>query len=269
MSKGGGSSTTTQVSEPWSGQKPYLQQGFQGAQDWMQSSQPQYYNFPTTIPYSSQTQQALNQQEAMATGPSPLISGAQQANTELMGGGTNPYLDQMFNRAAGQLATNFRENVNPRIESYYEGIGGSPMSPSLLQSLQSAQKSQYTDPMVDLANQMYGGQYNADQNRRLGAVQQAPTTYQLGYAPTEKLGQVGAAQESKALENLQAQMAEWNFGQNKELDKLKEYMQLVGGANYGGTSTTTGPNPYASNPWGDIGSLGMMGAMAIPKMAGL
>lgn len=266
MDSGGGTSTTVQQSEPWKGQIPYLTQGFQNAQQWYDSPNPQYYNFDTTIPYSTQTQQALDQQQQIATSADPLISGAQATNAQLMSGGQNPYLDATFNQAAGNLATNFRENVNPRIDSYYGQLGGSPMNPSMLQSLQSAQKSQYNDPMVNLATDIYGGAYNEDQNRRLQALQQVPTTYNLQYSPTQQLGQVGAANEAKSLEELQAKMSEYQFNQNQPLDKLQQYMQLVGGANYGGTTTTTGPNPYASNPYGDIGSMGLMAAM-LPKMA--
>lgn len=263
-----GTSTTVQQSEPWKEQKPYLQEGFQSAQEWFNSANPQYYNFPTTIPFSGQTQAALQQQQAMAQAGSPVAQGAANTVMQMMGGGQNPNLDAMFNQAAGNLAQNFRMNVNPQIEAYYEGLGGSPMNPSMLQSLQLAQKQQYTDPMTSLATQMYGGAYDADQNRRLQAAGMAPSIYDLGFQDIAKLGQVGAAYESKSAEELQARMAEYQFNQNRELQKLQQYMQLIGGANYGGTTTTTGPDPYASNPWGDFGSAAMMG-MALPKMFGV
>jgi hypothetical protein len=373
-SGGGGTSTTVQQSEPWKEQIPYLTSGFQNAQQWYDSSNPQYYDFPTTVPYSSQTQQALAAQQQQATQGSPFVGtagsylnnllggsylnsnpamgtygaigsgaltgsnpaygylpdiagGGAGANTDLLQGmatdtGTNPYLDAMFKQGADALGSNFRDTINPGMQAYWEGIGGSPANPSAQLYGQKQLQDNYIKPMGDLATSFYGGQYQADQARRLQAAQsvgqlqqgnvsqQLQATGQLGqlgqedianilsgaggmgnlysnaqaqqlaglgsvpsiqqapYTDISKLGEVGAANESKAMEDLQAQMAQFQFNQNKPLDKLQQYMQLIGGANYGGTTTSTGPNPYASNPYGDMGSMAMMGAM-LPKMMGV
>jgi len=82
--------------------------------------------------------------------------------------GGNPYLDQMYDRAADQ--------VQARMGSSVAGMG----------MTNSGVQEQYGRSLNDLATQMYGGAYEQGQNRRMQAALAMPsylsgaTQYGLG-----------------------------------------------------------------------------------------
>ena len=80
-SKGGGSTTTVQKADPWSGQQPYLKEIFQEAQGLYQSGgmAPAYYPGQTVAPESAWTQQARAMQAQRALEGSASVQNAQQA----------------------------------------------------------------------------------------------------------------------------------------------------------------------------------------------
>lgn len=68
---GGGSQTTTQKSEPWEAQKPYLTDIYGQAQQLYQQGQPAYYPGSTVVPYSDATNQAFGMLQDRATNAVP------------------------------------------------------------------------------------------------------------------------------------------------------------------------------------------------------
>lgn len=86
MGKGADDTTSTQKTEPWSGQQPYLNFGFQQAQNLYNTGGPQYYPNRTYVPFSSQTEQGLNMMQNRALQGSPVEQGMQQYVQNAMGG---------------------------------------------------------------------------------------------------------------------------------------------------------------------------------------
>ncbi len=105
--KGGGGGTTKTVSEPWSGQKPYLSTAMQAAgtlfNPWIQKDDkgnitgfnmadnalaPAYYSGNTVADQSAWTKQAMQMQADAALGMAnnPLITGANSAVQQIMNG---------------------------------------------------------------------------------------------------------------------------------------------------------------------------------------
>ena len=105
--KGGGGGTTKTVSEPWSGQKPYLSTAMQAAgtlfNPWTQKDDkgnitgfnmadnalaPAYYSGSTVADQSAWTKQAMQMQADAALGmaSNPLITGANSAVRQIMNG---------------------------------------------------------------------------------------------------------------------------------------------------------------------------------------
>lgn len=135
----------------------------------------------------------------------PMQSAAMGYYSNVLSGQTNPYLDAMFGKAA--------DKVQSRLSSQFAQAGRYGSSDHMREA---------GDAMSNLATQMYGGQYNADQARMMQAAQIAPAAGYQGFA-----NQLGAAQ---GLENADydAQMA-----------RIQDYLGMVSpllGA--GGTQTT-------------------------------
>jgi len=149
------------------------------------------------------------------------------------GGATNPYLDATYNRAAGQ--------VRDSLDSQFEGAGryGSGMH-------------QYDmgDALNNLATQLYGGAYDANQNRALqagstlGTIAQGERQQQIsgiGLAPSIVSGQIGNNQALLSAGQVQDQ---WNQADYwRPFDALQRYMNIVNANN--GTVTQT---PYYRDP---------------------
>ena len=170
MAGGGGSggNSTTRV-EPPKYQLPYLQRGLGYAQG--------LYDKPgsTIAPFSPETESALSGTAARAQGGSPITSAAQGLATNTLNGGflgSNPYLDQTFNRAAlqtqNQLASQF---------------AGSGRNVGASEDLRSGQ-------LNDLATGIYGGAYDAERNRQMQTLGMANSLANQDYTD---LGQLLAA----------------------------------------------------------------------------
>jgi hypothetical protein len=101
------------------------------------------------------------------------------------------------------------------------------------------------DAIGGLAYQNYG----AERGNMMNAMQMAPAMAQADYLDPQMLAQVGQTYEGQAGANLQDQINRFNFEQNLPDEKLRQYMTLVQGGNYGGSSSSQQPiysNPAAS-----------------------
>ncbi len=217
-------STQTTTSEPWEEQKPYLEEGFQRAEDLYQSSDPQFYPEITVTPFSPETQTALGATAQRALQGNPLqAAGQQQQMNTIQGKYTNPESNPFYkNMVQGTMA-----QVRPGIDSMF-AKGGRAGSGAHAERLGTG-----------LGNAL-GPQMFADYGRERGlqqsAAQTAPALAQADYYDIDRLGQVGAQREGKSTDNLQDLINRFNFGQNREATKVNQYNQQVGGS-YGGTTT--------------------------------
>lgn len=178
---GGG---TTRM-EPPKYQLPYLERGLSEAG----SIYNQERGGNNIAPISSQTQQSWDLATQRATNGSPNVQAAQDLNTKTLNGGflgSNPYLDATFNRAALQTQN--------QLASEFAGAGRNVDASMGLRSQQ----------LNDLATGIYGGAYDSERNRMQDAVGQAIPLANQDYVDLGQLGQVGAAREGYAQEQLDA-----------------------------------------------------------------
>lgn len=105
-SKGGGSQTTTQKTEPWGPQQNYLRQGFQQAQQ-LYNTPRQYYGGQGYVPFSSQTEQGLGMMEQRALNGSP-------AESALSG-----YVTNTLNNPGGGQTANYLQGMQLRPDLGY------------------------------------------------------------------------------------------------------------------------------------------------------
>lgn len=305
-SKGGGNSQrvsdtqqVNQTSTPWSAQIPHLQNAFGEAQQLYNTGGQQYFPGSTVTPFSTQTQQGIDQLGQRALGGSMVSQGAQglasdalnsrpqfagaqsylpdpaqntlqqtAAGQNLTG---NPYLDQQFDHAASRVTDAFNRNVTPQIAAQFSQAGRTGSNAHAGAIGQAS--GRVSDSLAGLANQIYGGNYQRERDRQLGAAGQlgsqglqaggldagvygaqlqqqsnlAGLSNQLAnqdYTDIYQLLGAGGLVEGQDQRVLQDQINRHNFAQTQPYDNLARYLAAIQG-NYGGTATSQGTNTLA------------------------
>lgn len=226
--KGGKKQTVKQTSEPWKGAQPYLYDVFARAQG--QANQGAYGGpfIGTQSPY---TQQAINQQAAMAGDPNSLISMGQRELGDTISGkylsiDGNPAAQAAINAATRTVSKQFSgDNYGSSANREWLGRGvGEAVSPILLQERQN----------------------------QLAAIQAAPG---LQMANTNLLYGAGAAQDARSQAEADAERARYEAS----WDPITRYSQIINGtAALGGQSGST-QQPIYSNPLSSALGLGIGG----------
>lgn len=272
----------TQTTRPPEYAIPYINSGLQNINTMLQQGGPQQYGGPTVVPFSQQTNQALNMQQDRALAGSPVVDAAQGFTTDLLGGnsplagmaegGENPYLDATFDQAAGA--------VNRNLDTVLARSGRDV----------NANMGARADQLGDLATKIYGGAYENDANRRLSAAStlgsqqlsaagQAIPLANQDYFDIGQLRNVGGQVENLAGQYQQDAMRRFNFEQNRPENALNAYLSRLSGQPLGQSNTQTMfRNPMAGalggaasgaaagsmfGPWGTLigaGAGGLMGA---------
>jgi len=101
MQSGGGTTTTTQKSDPWSGAQPYLTDLMSQAQQTYQNAQGNNQLPPTYAGPSATTQSALQDIVSRAQNGSPLIGAADQSLTNILQPKTAPGSDALQGLLSG------------------------------------------------------------------------------------------------------------------------------------------------------------------------
>lgn len=232
---GGGSSgsqttTSTQKTEPWGPQQPYLKEGLGLAESRYNMPGPEYYPGSTVVPFSPQTEYALQAGEQRALQGSPLNFGAQNLAMHTMNGGFlqgNPH----FNNVAQAVGNQVRSQV----DSAYAGAGRGP-SAGYAESLGRG----ISDAISPYAFQ----NYENERGRQMSTMQMAPQMAMSDYNDIGMLGQIGAQREGQAQRVLGDDFNRFTYGQQLPDSMLDDYIRRVQGG-YGSTSTTQ--QPYYSN----------------------
>lgn len=265
---GGGGSQTTQTiqkSDPWEGQQPYLRRGFSEAEKlFLNQAPPQLFQGNMTLPYSPETETALDLTLMRALNGSPVTSAANQQLTNTLNGEymNNPTIrgDYLYGGAGFNAAVDAAtRKITPQVESAFASGG------RLNSGLADVAKTQaISDAFASQYGQERQLQQNAFQNERENQMRSmffAPQVAQQDYDDFSRIAQVGAARESLDQQKLQEQIARWDYGQNAYQDQLARYMGLIQG-NYGGTTsgTSTISNQLAEESGGNPLLSGLGGA---------
>jgi len=217
---GGGSSTSTSNSDPWSGQQPYLSGLFQSAQNQYSNYTPQYYGASGT----SLNGQDISGQSTVAplnATENSAISGI--ANTGLNG---NPALTSasgdVNNILSGDPAMNqsIAAGVVPGLESQFTQ-GNSVNNPAMAYATTS-------------------GLGNALLQNQLGAANTANTLYNTQLGGQQAALTAGQASQTQAQNDLTNQVNMFNYQQQLPYNQINQLSNLITGQ-YGGTTSTTTP----------------------------
>jgi hypothetical protein len=257
--------TTTQQNDPWKPAQGALKD-ILGQAGNLYNRGSEYAPFSTVVPFSNQSEQALQGIEQRAQAGNPLYNQGQAALTggldtlQRTAGGeylnNNPHLSTMFNAMKGDVT----DAVNSQFSAY--GRTGSPAHAGVM-----------TQQLGNLGAQIYGQDYARERQNQLSAAGQMPGFtsaipgyQQAGYNDLNALMGVGQAREGKAGESLQDLLNRWNFQQESPWQNLTRYAGIAQGiGGMGGTGTNT--QEMQMSPFSQLTSL-LSSAAGVAKAAG-
>jgi len=271
-----GTQVVTQTNDPWSGQQPFLETGFQRAQTDVLEKPETFFPGSTVVPFDPVTTEALGSIESRARAGSPLVPTAQEAIRSAASGElleqnpflsqTNPYLQDAIDAATQGITRNYQGTVIPAIDAAFSSRGryGSGLQAEAIDRAQENLADQLSDVGTQMAFGDYGLQrqaYDTERARQMAAASAAPGLAAQDYVDPGQLLSVGAAREGQAASQLQEDINRFNLEQNAEKKALADYMALVAGGQYGGTSSTSTPiyQDTSSNVLGNIAQLAGVG----------
>lgn len=234
--------TTVQKSDPWEGQQPYLKTGFAEAQKRMLNFTPQYFPGNTVVPYSQETQQAMDLTKQRALTGSPITSSSRDELTRTLSG-DYLYGNPGFDRAVEASMNKAMPGINSQFA--LAGRYGSGLN-------QEAMARAYGDAFAD--------QYANERTNQMRAMMFAPQVAESEYSDFGKLAAVGAQKEAMQQELLADQISRHDFDQSVQARQLQLYLDAIQG-NYGNTTTTTGPAAQQPSYYRNQGAGFLGGAM--------
>lgn len=221
MSGGGSGGSSTTVQNIPEELKPLAAKY---SQDAINLSNQQY------TPFQGQRFADLNQTQNLgidaiqnrALNGSQTFSNAEQAlNQNIMGGQTNPFLDQMVGRAQDSVRSQFNTGA----------VNSGSFGNSGLQE-------QFQKGLGDVASQMYGQAYETDRNRQMQSIGMAPQFANQAYTDASQLLNAGQLQQDQDQQGLDFNYQQFQEQQNDPYKKLAA-MSGVFGSFPGQSSTTT------------------------------
>ena len=265
--------TTTQQTNmgPWQAQQPYLTKGFEEAQKLYDNYDPKYYQGNAVAGLNDAQKQGYGQITGMGSTVNPILDAQNRTATDTISGkyldpNTNPFLAATYGQAADQVTRSYQTATDPSTQAAFSGAGrygSGARNQQVSQNQQDLGKS-----LGNLGTSIYGGNYQQERDRQLAATNNAGNYAQANYIPANNQVAAGGALQQQNQNEINADMAKWNYDQNLPYQKLNSYLASVGG-NYGQSGTTTGTqtgNTY-SNPTGQaVGGVASLASVLGPLM---
>ena len=227
---GGGSTTeTTQNIDP--AILPYITYGLDEAKGLYKSDSPNYYGGDTYVPASTQTSDALAMAEAKARAGSPLLPAAESQALSTISGDRlsagNPYFSAMMANAAAPVVRELNDAMgNISSKSAMSGRYGSNAQTRMEADASRNLAESLAAKSAELAYSNYG----AERARQDAAIANAGNLVGQGYSDINQLAKVGQTNEQYAKDKLNADIARFEFNENKDYNKLESYLSAAYGA---------------------------------------
>lgn len=251
--------TTTQVDPTI---QPFLSYGLGEAQRLYQAGGPQYYPGQTYVAPSKTTLTGLQALEQRAQGGNPLLGQAQQTIAGLMGGSVNPAMAGTQATASGQyLGGNpffqgaFAPAAQAATQQFQKAISDVSSAASkagrygsgAMQNLQGQASNQLAQSLANTAGQLAYQNYAQERGlqeaalgrvgalgqqdiaNRMAAVSAAPALSSADYQDIQNLLAAGQAREGYTGQQLQSDIARFNFQQNAPQQNLSTFLSSVYG----------------------------------------
>lgn len=256
---GTGTDETTKI--PWAPQGAQFQQLYQRADQFVDQPR-EYYPGSTIAPRSRLETQAVSNIESMVGAGSEDLRAAQTANRATLAGDyltpdSNPYLRQVGEAAAGDITRQYQRAVMPGISSRFAGAGrsaGVTGGPNAETSAMAAANRGLGQELSQMYASLYGGAYEAERGRQVGAVGAAPGLRQAEFGEQTALASAGRDDFKYAQLQLSDLVDRFNFGQNEFYERLGRFQGLISQPGGYGTSETRG----------ELGPAQIIGAFGAP-----
>lgn len=276
--------TTSSSSEPWAAAQPALKQGLTDAQGIYSSGTAfQPYMGSTVVPYSQQSQDAMNNMQNRVGWAQPVLDRNLRTIDGLQAqGGLNDIQRGVVGRLTGQATKSFNPNDNPGFQSVLKQATDSAgqavdMGASAAGRYGSGiHQGNVAREVGNVAGQLTSNEYGDFKNRRdaantslFNAGQQQTqniwgntdalrNAYQLHQEPQKDLMGIGSQYEDLAGRTLNDKLRIWQ-GQQQAPKSAVEWLAALGSGagSLGGTQGTSAQGPSA-NPFGQAAG-GLLG----------
>jgi hypothetical protein len=250
--------TTTSTIDPTI--QPFLTYGLTEAQKLYEGGGPQYYGGQTYVSPSQTTQTGLQALEQRATQGNPLLGAAQGQIQGTIGGqylSGNPFFQGAFAPAAQAATTQFQKAIGD-ISSQASKAGR--YGSGAMQNLQGQASNQLAQQLSNTAGQLAYQNYADERARQQAATMAAPAMAQADYQDIQNLLTAGQAREGYTGQQLAADIARFNYGQNAPQQNLSTFLSSVYGSPMANlrtqTQTGTADTSTLQNVLGTAATLG-------------
>lgn len=209
--------------------QPFLSYGLGEAQRLYQAGGQKYYPGQTYVAPSQTTQSGLQALEQRAMQGSPLVGQAQQQLQGTIGGNYlsgNPFFQGAFAPAA-QAATQQFQTAIGDIGSAASKAGR--YGSGAMGTLQDRASGQLAQQLSNTAGQLAYQNYSDERARQQAATMAAPAMAQADYQDIQNLLAAGQAREGYTGQQLQSDIARFNFGQQQPQQNLANFLSSVYG----------------------------------------
>ena len=187
-------------------------------QGWKLASQPyQQYNGDRLANFSTEQNQAMDMITKRATQGDPTIqAGAGMVqntlNGQYMNPDSNPYLKGTYDAMAGRMADAYARGTGAQTMAQFNNAGA--YGGSAMQEVQKANNTAFADSLGQLANQVYGDNYQQERSRQLQAGLMAPTYGNQAYTDAAALQGVGTQKQAQDQTKLDMNYSDWQNAKN-------------------------------------------------------
>jgi hypothetical protein len=229
--KGGGGSTTETTQNIDPAILPYITYGLDEAQGLYNQSGPDYYGGDTYVPASATTTEALGLAGDRARAGNPLVPAAQAQQLSTISGDRlsagNPYFSAMMSNAAAPVVREFNDAMgNISSKSAMSGRYGSGAQARM----ESDASRNLAESLAAKSAELAYSNYGAERARQDAAIANAGNLVGQGYSDINQLAKVGQTNEQYAKDKLNADIARFEFNENKNYNKLESYLSAAYGA---------------------------------------
>lgn len=226
---GGGSSETTSKIDP--AILPYITYGLGESKGLYQAAGPNYYPDSTYVGAGSTTEEAMRQTADRARTGNPLLSTAQNEQLSTIRGDRlsagNPYFADMMASAARPAISEFNtaiRDIGSRTAA--SGRYGS----GAMGEMESKATDNLATALTGEASKLAYSNYGAERTRQDAAIASAPQMAAADYADINQLMNVGQQEEDYERQALEADIARFEYNENKPYMKLDSYLSGAYGA---------------------------------------
>tara|TARA_Y100000361_G_scaffold144305_1_gene152275 strand:+ start:1510 stop:2400 length:891 start_codon:yes stop_codon:yes gene_type:complete len=246
----GGSTNTIQSAEPFSGQQPFILDVYNRARN--QADTPREF-FPGKL-YADPTQTQLdaeNLARMTALGGQSAVASSMIPALQFQFGGpqnlaSNPYIAGATEAAIRPLFTQTQSLLQ---QARRDATGAGQLGSDRQAILESNVIGNFLQRAGDISSNMYSRAYGQALEAQTRSLATAPQSLGALQIPASQLAAVGAAEQARIQQAIDARRAAFEFGQVEPRSRLAEYSNLVAGSILpGNTSARTDMgNPLSPN----------------------